>query len=54
MSQYLNESAVDLFITYKFVRLLTTKWDQTEAFDAGVIDAKGKLLVKGAQQTSAQ
>ena len=54
MSKYLKESAVDLFITYKFVRLLTTKWDQTEAFDAGVIDAKGKLLVKGAQQTSAQ
>ena len=54
MSEYLKESAVDLFITYKFVRLLTTKWDQTEAFDAGVIDAKGKLLVKGAQQTSAQ
>ena len=54
MSQYLNESAVDLFITYKFVRLLTTKWDQTEAFDAGVIDAKGKLLVKGDVQTSKQ
>ena len=54
MSRYLKESAVDLFITYKFIRLLTTKWEDTEAFDEGVIDAKGKLLVKGKDQTSAQ
>jgi hypothetical protein len=54
MSEYLKESAVDLFITYKFVRLLTTRWDKTEAYDAGVIDNKGKLLVKGGQQTPAQ
>jgi len=54
MSQYLNESAVDLFITYKFIRLLVTPWNKTEAFDAGVIDAKGKLLVKGSAQSSAQ
>jgi hypothetical protein len=54
MSQYLKESAVDLFITYKFVRLLTTKWEDTDAFDEGVIDSKGKLLVKGKDQPSAQ
>ena len=54
MSQYLKESAVDLFITYKFVRLLTTQWKDTDAFDEGVIDAKGKLLVKGKDQTPAQ
>ena len=54
MSKYLKESAVDLFITYKFIRLLTTKWKDTEAFDEGVIDDKGKLLVKGKDQTSAQ
>jgi hypothetical protein len=54
MSQYLKESAVDLFITYKFVRLLTTQWNKTEAFDAGVIDDKGKLLVKTSAQSSAQ
>ena len=39
MSQYLKESAVDLFITYKFIRLLTTKWNKTDAFKEGVIDA---------------
>jgi|TARA_B100000795_G_C22793407_1_gene438100 hypothetical protein len=54
MSQYLNEGAVDLFITYKFIRLLTTKWNKTDAFASGVIDAKGKILVKGADRTSAQ
>jgi hypothetical protein len=51
---YLKESAVDLFITYKFIRLLTTKWNKTDAYKEGVIDAKGKLLVKGKDQTSAQ
>ena len=54
MSQYLKESAVDLFITYKFIRLLTTKWNKTDAFKEGVIDAKGKLLVKISDQSSAQ
>lgn len=54
MSQYLKEGAVDLFITYKFIRLLTTKWNKTDAYKEGVIDAKGKLLVKGKDQTSAQ
>ena len=54
MSGYLKESAVDLFITYKFVRLLVTSWKKTEAFDAGVIDSKGKLLVKVKDQTNAQ
>ena len=54
MSQYLKEGAVELFITYKFVKLLVTPWKKTDAFDAGVIDNKGKLLIKAAQQTSAQ
>ena len=54
MSGYLKEGAVDLFITYKFVRLLVTPWKKTEAFDAGVIDDKGKLLVKVKDQTNVQ
>jgi|TARA_B110000438_G_scaffold12091_1_gene11824 hypothetical protein len=54
MSQYLNEGAVELFITYKFIRLLVTPWKKTEAFDEGVVDANGKLLVKVKNQTSAQ
>ena len=54
MSQYLNEGAVELFLTYKFIRLLVTPWKETDAFDEGVIDNKGKLLVKGSAQSSAQ
>ena len=54
MSGYLKEGAVDLFMTYKFIRLLTTKWNKTDAYKEGVIDAKGKLLVKSAQRTPAQ
>jgi hypothetical protein len=54
MSQYLKESAVDLFLTYKFLRLLVTKWSDTDAFDEGVIDNKGKLLIKVKDQSSAQ
>ena len=54
MSQYLKEGAVDLFMTYKFIRLLTTKWNKTDAYKTGVIDDKGKLLVKGKDQTEKQ
>ena len=54
MAEYIKESAVDLFITYKFIRLLVTKWSDTEAFDSGVVDNKGKLLIKVKDQTNAQ
>ena len=54
MSEYLKENVVELFLTYKFVRLLVTPWKKTEAFKAGVIDNKGKLLVKSSAQSSAQ
>jgi hypothetical protein len=54
MSKYLKEGAVDLFITYKFIKLLVTPWKKTEAYDEGVIDANGKLLIKVKDQTSAQ
>ena len=36
---------LDSFIVYKFVKLLTTAWDETAAFKAGVIDASGKIIV---------
>jgi hypothetical protein len=54
MSEYLKEGAVELFITYKFIRLLVTKWSDTDAFTEGVIDNKGKLLVKVKDQTNVQ
>ena len=54
MSEYLKEGAVELFMTYKFIRLLVTPWKKTEAYEEGVIDAKGKLLIKGKDQTANQ
>ena len=54
MSEYLKENAIELFMTYKFIRLLVTPWKKTDAFKEGVIDNKGKLLVKGKDQSSAQ
>ena len=54
MSEYLKESAVELFMTYKFIRLLVTPWKKTEAFDEGIIDDKGKLLIRVKDQTNAQ
>ena len=54
MSEYLKENAIELFLTYKFIRLLVTPWKKTDAFKEGVIDNKGKLLVKGENQRSAQ
>jgi hypothetical protein len=48
--QQLNEGILsrtaDLFYAFKFLKLLTTSWDKTEAFEKGLIDDKGKLLKK--------
>ena len=39
-------AAVDLFIVYQFIKRLTTPFDETEAFNLGLIDANGKSLKK--------
>jgi len=39
-------SAVDLFFVYQFIRRLTTPFDETDAFELGLIDEKGKRLKK--------
>ena len=38
--------AIDLFVTYRFIRLLTTPFKETEAFKIGVIDEKGRRTDK--------
>ena len=30
--------AIDLFVTYRFLKLLTTPFEKTEAFKLGIID----------------
>ena len=34
--------AIDLFVTYRFLRLLTTPFEESDAFKKGIIDAKGQ------------
>ena len=38
--------AIDLFVAYRFLRILTTVWKKQDAFKQGIIDDKGKLLRK--------
>ena len=38
--------AVDLFVTYRFIKLLVTTWQKQEAFKHGIIDKHGKRLRK--------
>ena len=38
--------AVDLFVTYRFLKLLVTPWEKQEAYKEGIIDKNGKTLIK--------
>ena len=45
--EYIVEGrAIDLFVAYCFLRILTTPWKKTDAFKLGIIDEKGKILKK--------
>jgi len=47
--------SADLFYAYKFIRLLVTPWKETDAYEQGIIDEKGKLLIRPSQfKTSEQ
>ncbi len=39
-------SLADRFYTLRFLRLLTTSWEDTGAYKAGIIDAQGKVIRK--------
>ena len=39
-------SAIDLFVSYRFLKLLTTPFDKTEAFKLGIIDKNGHIILK--------
>ena len=45
---------VDSLITYRILRLLTTPFEETDAFKLGIIDSKGKELKKMSQLNSVQ
>ena len=38
--------AIDAFITFRFLKLLVTPFNKTEAFRLGIIDQRGKVLRK--------
>ena len=38
--------AIDLFVTYRFLKLLVTPWEKQEAYKEGIIDKNGKNLIK--------
>ena len=38
--------AIDAFITFRFLKLLVTPFNKTEAFRLGIIDERGKVLRK--------
>ena len=45
--QHLTEGrAIDLFVAYRFLRSLTTPWEDQPAFEHGIIDKNGKRLRK--------
>ena len=37
--------AVDLFVTYRFIKLLVTPFEKTEAFQLGIIDKDGNRVI---------
>ena len=47
--------AIDLFVTYRFIKLLVTPFDKTEAYKLGIIDEKGNRVmpppINGVRQT---
>ena len=50
--QEINENrAIDLFVTYRFLKLLTTPFEKQDAFKRGIIDKKGKVLRKARSLT---
>ena len=38
--------AIDLFVTYRFIKLLVTPFEKTDAYRLGIIDADGKRVLE--------
>jgi len=50
----LASRAGDLYYTFRFVKLLTTPWEETDAYELGIIDENGKRISSKSIQTSAE
>ena len=40
----------DLFYAFRFLKLLVSDWDKTDAYELGIIDAEGKIRHKKNQR----
>ncbi|MAG10695.1 hypothetical protein CMI44_00055, partial [Candidatus Pacearchaeota archaeon] len=38
--------AANLYFLYKFIKILTTPWEQSDAYKLGIVDENGKILIK--------
>ena len=47
-------SAVDVYVAYKFVKILSTPWKKTDAYKLGIIDDEGKVLKKSKELETSQ
>lgn len=43
---------VDSYLVYQFLKRLTTPFEETKAYDLGIIDAKGRVLKKKSSLTT--
>lgn len=50
----LANRAADLFYTFRFVKILTTPWTESDAFKLGLIDDNGKRIKSKKIETSAE
>jgi len=46
--------AIDALIAFRLIKLLVTPFNKTKAFKLGIIDEKGKVLIKSKQITNQQ
>lgn len=44
----------DLFYAFRFLKLLVSSWDKTDAYELGIIDAEGKILKKAKDRKTPQ
>ena len=44
----------DLFYAYRFIKLLVTPWENTDAFELGIVDEDGKVLKKTRELTTSE
>ena len=38
--------AVDIFVAYKFIKILATPWKKTDAYKLGILDKNGKEVYR--------